>query len=122
MIKVAPASASSLRAYEEVISMLEAAGAARGSMFGMPCVKVAGKAFAGRFGDAIVVKLRGAPHEAALQLAGAVLFDPSGAGRPMKEWVVVPSSHRKRWAELAQHALAYVAATPEAKKPKKPTK
>lgn len=119
MIKVAPASASSLRAYEDVVSILEAAGAARRSMFGMPCVKVAGKAFAGRFGDAIVVKLRGAPHEAAIQLAGAVLFDPSGAGRPMKEWVVVPSSQRKRWAELGQLAFACAAAAPKAKKAKK---
>jgi len=31
-------------------------------------------------------------------------------GRPMKEWVVVPPSHREVWPELAEAALAKVLA------------
>jgi hypothetical protein len=35
-------------------------------------------------------------------------FDPSGRGRPMKEWVVVPPAHRQRWDDLADAAPAFV--------------
>jgi hypothetical protein len=30
-------------------------------------------------------------------------------GRPMREWVVVPFAHAKRWREFAEAALEYVA-------------
>jgi hypothetical protein len=40
-------------------------------------------------------------HARALKLRGAELFDPSGLGRPMREWVLVPKAHRRRWKELA---------------------
>ena len=57
---------------------------------------------------------------------GTVVNAPNGtgewnrfAGRPMKEWVVVPKAHAKEWPALAEEALAYVggAATKSAKKP-----
>jgi hypothetical protein len=44
-------------------------------------------------------------HARALALEGAHLFDPSGQGRPFKEWVVVPEAHADRWADFSQHAL-----------------
>ena len=78
-------------------------------MFGMSVLKVAGKAFAGIFGDALVFKLGGDPHAQAIALDGAALFDPSGAGRAMKEWVVVPRAHSRKWPALASAAHAYVA-------------
>jgi hypothetical protein len=78
-----------------------------GRMFGMPCLKVGGKAFAGLSGEAMVFKLTGPAHAQALALEGARLFDPMG-GRPMKEWVEVPEAQAKRWPELAEAALAYV--------------
>jgi hypothetical protein len=75
-------------------------------MFGMPSLKANGKAFAGVFGDALVFKIGGDAHAGALALSGAVLFDPSGTGRAMKEWVVVPFAHQKRWSELGRAAIA----------------
>ena len=82
--------------------------AARGMMFGMPCLKQGGKAFAGYYKGAMVFKLGGAAHTRALALAGAQLFDPMG-GRPMKEWVVVPAEHAAQWLALTRDAQAYVA-------------
>lgn len=59
-------------------------------MFGKPCLKINGKAFACFFQNEIVFKLGGKDHEEALKLKGAHLFDPSGKKRPMKEWVQIP--------------------------------
>jgi hypothetical protein len=87
---------------------MEKPGAERGTMFGMPCLKHSGKAFGGVFGDSMVFKLEGAAHESALELAGAELFDPSGMGRPMKAWVVVPRAHARRWQALAEAAVLSV--------------
>ena len=80
----------------------------RGAMFGMPCLKQGGKAFAGYYKGAMVFKLGGASHTRALALNGAHLFDPMG-GRPMKEWVVVPAEHASQWLSLARDAQGYVA-------------
>jgi len=44
-------------------------------------------------------------RDAALALDGAELFDPSGRGRPFKEWVQVPAAHEDRWPEFAEAAL-----------------
>jgi hypothetical protein len=84
--------------------------ATTGVMFGMPCLKRSGKAFAGFSQGAMVFKLSGAAHAEALTLPGAHLFDPMG-GRPMKEWVLVPAEHGTAWPGLARAALAYVGAT-----------
>jgi hypothetical protein len=78
--------------------------ATTGAMFGMPCLKAGGKAFAGFYQGAMVFKLTGAEHASALALSGARLFDPMG-GRPMKQWVEVPHAHAARWAELARAAM-----------------
>jgi hypothetical protein len=79
--------------------------AVRGQMFGMPCLKRSGKAFAGDYHGDMVFKLRGEPHSQALALAGAHLFDPSGRDRPMKEWVVIPAEHAASWPEFSRYAL-----------------
>jgi hypothetical protein len=94
--------------YDDVVAELTATSAAQsGKMFGMPCLKIGGKAFAGLHGEAMVFKLRGNAHGRALALPGARLFDPMG-GRPMKEWVEVPREHAAEWAELGRQAMAYV--------------
>lgn len=61
-------------------------------MFGKPCLKVAGKAFIAQQQEYIIFKLAGTLHVQALELPGAILWDPSGKGRPMREWVAIPSA------------------------------
>lgn len=91
--------------YERICAALDPAGVIGGKMMGMPTLYVGGKALAGLFGDAMVFKLAVPDHSAALALPGAVLFDPSGMGRPMKAWVQVPLEHATEWARLADRAL-----------------
>jgi len=82
--------------------------ASAGKMFGMPCLKNdVGKAFAGFHDGWMVFKLEGTEHAKALALEGARLFDPSGRGRPMKEWVEVPPVHSSKWLGFAKQALRY---------------
>lgn len=98
--------------YDAVVSEITATSSAiTGQMFGMPCLKNNGKAFAGYFQGAMVFKLGAPAHAGALALSGARLFDPSGRGRPMKEWVEVPGEHASMWLELARQALRYVDVT-----------
>jgi hypothetical protein len=116
MMKIPPTTAHTQKAFESIAASLTDEGVIAGAMFGMPSLKVAGKAFAGVFGDALVFKLAGDVHASAMALKGSALFDPSGMGRAMKEWVVVRPAHSARWPELAKHALAYVrAAEPKPK-------
>jgi len=99
------ASADALDRYERVAAELaQAVGATPGKMMGMPTLYLGGKAFAGLFGDAMVFKLGGEEHGAALRLQGAILFDPSGMGRPMKAWVQVPLEQASVWSNLATSA------------------
>jgi hypothetical protein len=79
----------------------------RGAMFGMPCLKRSGKAFAGSFDGGLVVKLGQPEHAQALKLKGAQLFDPSGSGRVMKEWVVIPSAHKSKWVKFGVASITY---------------
>ncbi|MEW6468322.1 MAG: hypothetical protein AB1458_05320 [Bacteroidota bacterium] len=83
-------------------------GAALSQMFGKPCLKLKGKAFACLFDSCMVFKLGGDSHHDALELSGSRLFDPSGKKRPMKEWVQVSYRHRDKWAALAKKAAAYI--------------
>jgi hypothetical protein len=95
--------------YESIIkNMTTEEGVVSSQMFGMPCLKVNGKAFAGLHkGEVMVFKLTDMAHKEALSLSGAHLFDP-GMGRPMKEWVVVPVEYKDKWQHFAKEAKAYV--------------
>lgn len=81
-------------------------------MFGKPCLKVGGKAFLAQHKDAVVFKLGSPDHERALAMEGSVLWDPSGKGRPMREWVAVPvtATTAKGLRVLANGALRHVSA------------
>ena len=104
------ASADAQQAYQRIATELGGAlGAIPGKMMGMPTLYLGGKAFAGLFGDAMVFKLDGEAHAGALALPGAVLFDPSGMGRPMKAWVRVPLDQASAWPGLARAAASAIA-------------
>lgn len=60
------------------------------------------------FEDCMVFKLTGHVHKEALSLDGAKLFDPSGKGRPMKEWVQVPFEYAEKWKTFAKVSFDYV--------------
>ena len=105
MKKPEETTAATRRAYESLGKTLIAQGVEMSAMFGMPSFKYSGKAFAGLFGDAMVFKLAGDSHTRALTAKGAKLFDPSGEGRAMKAWVVVPASSERLWPQLAAEAL-----------------
>ena len=94
--------------YEELVDDLCARNddVAPSQMMGMPCVKRGGKMVAGFTRGSMVFKLPDLDaHSRALALEGAHLFDPSGEGRPFKEWVVVPEAHADEWKKFAQDAL-----------------
>ncbi len=98
--------------YDVIVADLCAnADVTSGKMFSMPCLKHAGKVFAGFYHGAMVFKLGRAEHTAALALTSAHLFDPSDGDRPMKQWVVVPSDHAAQWSALAREALYYLTST-----------
>lgn len=95
--------------YDAIVAELTATSSTiAGKMFGMSCLKANGKAFAGFYEGAMVFKLAEPSHGEALALSDSRLFDPSGRGRPMKEWVEVSSEHAPLWIAFAQAALAYV--------------
>ena len=75
--------------FEEILDLI-GGGASGGKMFGHRTMAVAGKAFCIHFHTALVFKLPEEPRTDALALEGCALFDPSGKGRPMREWVQVP--------------------------------
>jgi hypothetical protein len=101
-----PISSNTQRRYDEIAAGLEGAGVKASTMFGMPTLKLNGKAMGGLWGDAMTFKLAPEALAEALRLDGVQLFDPSGIGRPMKAWVVVPAAKADQWERLAQLALS----------------
>ena len=98
--------------YGEVVqALLSDPRVTEASLFGMPALKVGGKAFAGLWEKQLVVKI-GAPRtEELLKAKAGKSFDPSGRGRPMKEWIAIkePAAQaRKKWLALAEEAKAFV--------------
>lgn len=83
-------------------------GTMRGQMFGKPCVKTLGKAFTALYKDEMVFKLSGEAHTEALAFKSAHLWDPSGKGRPMKEWVCIPAANSSTWEKFAKLAQGYI--------------
>ena len=105
-----PSSDATRHRYDAIAATLEPAGVKASSMFGMPTLKLDGKAIGGLWGDAMTFKLAPDALADALRIEGAQQFDPSGLGRPMKAWVVVPLAQSGEWERLAQLALASVGA------------
>lgn len=95
------------KAYDTLAEAMAGRGAVASSMFGMPTLKLGTKAFAGLYADGASFRLvRDTPEYAqAMALAGAELFDPSGMGRAMRDWVYVPAAHAKKWSGFAEVAM-----------------
>jgi len=72
--------------YGEVVqALLSDPRVIEANMFGMPALKIGGKAFAGLWKKQLVVKI-GVPRvQELLKAKAGKQFDPSGMGRPMKE-------------------------------------
>ncbi len=104
-------SAAAVSAFEGLGAELAAAGVVMGKMFGANSLMLNKKALACLNGDKVVFKLGRdtAEHARALELPGAVLFDPSGMKRPFKDWVEVPFSSNEEWPAFAEAALQFVA-------------
>ena len=93
--------------FDRLAEAFVARGATRSQMFGMPVLKAGDKVFAGTFGDAMTFKLGPDDLERPRALTGVESFEPM-KGRPMKEWVLVPLAHAKRWSDLAERAFTYL--------------
>ena len=89
--------------------ILDLQGVVSRKLFGMNGYACGRKAFGGWWEDKIVLKLPPADHARAMDLPGAVAFDPMG-GRPMKEWVVLPDMESDEVLKLAEAAKNYVQA------------
>jgi hypothetical protein len=81
-----------------------------GKWFGKQCLAVQKKVFVILWGSDLAFKLAGKAHAAALQVEGAHLFDPRGAGNPMKEWVQIPASQAQYWNQYAKLAIQSISA------------
>ena len=79
-----------------------------GQMFGKKCIKINGKAGVALFKDCLVFKLPEETHSIAISLKGSCLWDPSGKGRAMKEWVQIPVNHSSKFIEFAEASANYV--------------
>ena len=98
--------------YQKLLTTLTSIeGVSASQMFGKPCLKIHGKAFVAQHKETVAFKLTGSHHQQALSIPNAALWDPSGKERPMKEWVALPASASKRFADFAKAAMTYVGAS-----------
>lgn len=83
-----------------------------GQMFGKASLKYKGKAFASFQNNAMIFRL-GKDFIAPLKIEfpNSENWDPSGKGRPMKDWLSVPSEYHNSWNSLALQALDFLKST-----------
>ena len=95
--------------YENLVTYLtDNFDATSGQMFGKRCIKINGKAGVALFKEYLVFKLPKEKLEEVLSLEGSTLWDPSGKGRAMKEWVQIPIIYRAKFKAYAKSAAEYV--------------
>lgn len=95
-------------AYKQLVeALLVDPSISEGQMMGMPALKAQGKMFGGCFQGRLVVKI-GRDRVLELTNAGrAEPFDPSGCGRPMKDWAQLHERDGD-WLALAREARARI--------------
>lgn len=93
--------------YQRISRALLGEGVSSGKMFGKEALKFESKAIACLMEDKMAFKVGrdSATMATAMKHPGAELFDPSGQGRPFKDWVAVPESSIEHWEALANAAL-----------------
>jgi len=80
---------------------------ATGREFGSNALKVKGKIFAMLVRGDLVVKLPAARVATLIANGQGGPFD-AGKGKPMQEWLTVPTESSLNWLDLAQEALRFV--------------
>jgi TfoX/Sxy family transcriptional regulator of competence genes len=99
---------STSASYERVVAELCADPAVTPTkMMGMASLKADGKLFCGEWDGELVVKLGRARVDELVAAGRAAPFDPSGRGRPMKDWALVGAPDDD-WLALADEARAGV--------------
>jgi TfoX/Sxy family transcriptional regulator of competence genes len=86
----------------------------RRKMFGYPAAFVAGNLFMGLHQETLILRLSDEDRASFLSIEGASVFEPM-PGRPMREYVVAPSSMVDRVTTLAgwiRRALKYAGSLP----------
>jgi TfoX/Sxy family transcriptional regulator of competence genes len=97
-------------AYRDVVDALCAdPEVTEAKMMGMASLRAGRSMFGGMFDGRLVVKLGRARVDPLIASGRAEPFDPSGRGRPMKDWAQVPEP-TDDWLELAAEARALAAA------------
>jgi TfoX/Sxy family transcriptional regulator of competence genes len=77
-------------------------------MMGMPALKVGSKMFGGLSDTELVLKIGRGRAEELISSGRAAVFDPSGRGRPMKDWARLPEP-AEDWLALAEEAKRFSA-------------
>jgi hypothetical protein len=95
--------------YAAVVHELTAdAAVVETKMMGMPSLKLGSKLFAGSRDQSLVVKIGRERVDELVAADSASPFDPSGRGRPMKDWAVIAPGDGD-WIALAEEAKRYAA-------------
>jgi hypothetical protein len=95
------------RAWSRLVDELAMApGVSSDQMFRSEGLSYAGKYFAMLRRDDLVVKLPATRVEVLEQSEIGVRFEPR-PGRVMREWLVVPVAHSRRWRALTTEALEF---------------
>ncbi|PWL27379.1 MAG: hypothetical protein DCO96_11600 [Fluviicola sp. XM-24bin1] len=87
-------------------NMAEKHGSSLGKMFGKESLVYQTKAFPAFHNERMIFRL-GAEEITLVKgkYEGSENWDPSGKGRPMKDWLAVPHEYNSDWASLAEQAL-----------------
>jgi hypothetical protein len=93
--------------YRDVVEqLLSDPAVSEAQMMGMPSLKLGTKMFGGLFDGRLVVKIGRERVEQLIDAGRAEPFDPSGRGRPMKDWALL-GAPAVDWPELAGEAKAF---------------
>ncbi|MDB2656548.1 hypothetical protein N9Y60_00685 [Crocinitomicaceae bacterium] len=99
--------------YIEIGSLLASKhGSSLGKMFGKESLVYQTKAFAAFQNDRMIFRL-GVKAIAQIQdkYMGSENWDPSGKGRPMKDWLTMPHEFESDWIALGEQALERLKST-----------